>query len=209
MVNDVILAGNLIREIEQAAIIIKQGGIVAFPTETYYGLAVDPFNYQALERLFSIKQRPMAKPLLTLISNVGQLSDLTPYIPDLFKPLMAKFWPGPLTLVFDAKLDLPNLLTADTETVGSRISSHPVAQKFVESVGVPITATSANISGKLPAVSATDVNAQFGSHLDWLIDGGITPGGAGSTVAGYDQDGLRLIREGVFSFARIRRGIYP
>ena len=196
---------NLDHDIEQAVAIIAQGGIVAFPTETYYGLAVNPFNHHALERLFSIKQRPISKPILTLVSNLEQLTDLTDYIPDLFKSLMDKFWPGPLTLVFGAKPTLPDLLTANTGTVGSRISSHPVAQEFVKSAGMAVTATSANISGKLPAVSADEVMDMFGPRLDWLIDGGVTPGGAGSTIVGHDQDGLKLIREGVFAFAKIRK----
>jgi len=198
------LVGKWAREIEQAVVIIAQGGIVAFPTETYYGLAVNPFSHQALERLFSLKQRPTAKPILTLISHLGQLSELTASIPDLFKPLLAEFWPGPLTLIFKAKPGLPNLLTAGTSTVGSRISSHPLAQELVKSAGMPITATSANISGQLPAISAAEVRRCFGPKLDWLIDGGITRGGAGSTIIGHDQDGLRLIREGAIAFARIR-----
>jgi L-threonylcarbamoyladenylate synthase len=189
-------------EIRQALAVIRQGGVVAIPTETYYGLAVDPFNEKAVARLFALKKRPSAKPLLTLIAGMSHLALLTPEIPAVYLPLM-DFWPGPLTLVFPAHLSLSPLVTGQTGTVGARISSHPLAHYFVRALDQPVTATSANISGAPAAVTAAEVRQAFGRHLDFVIDGGRTPGGQGSTLVGLREGRLALIREGVISFAEI------
>ncbi len=183
-------------QLTRAAVVIRQGGVVAFPTETYYGLAVDPFNQEALERLFWIKERPAAKPILTLISAVSQLESLVADIPTVFTPLMANYWPGPLTLVFPAKAELPALLTAGTSTIGVRISSHPIAQALAKLCPPAITATSANISGMPPALNMADLKKQFGSKLDLIIDAETLPGGAASTLVGCDRQGLVILRHG-------------
>ena len=149
-------------------VIIKEGGVVAFPTETYYGLAVDPFNREALKRLFQVKKRSFDKPILTLVENVGQLSLLAREIPALYRPLIDEFWPGPLTLLFPALDRLPSLLTAGSGDIGARISSHPVARSLVRACGFPVTATSANISGHPAVCRATDIRHQL-SDIDLLI----------------------------------------
>ncbi len=190
-------------ELAQAVRVIRAGGIVAFPTETYYGLAADPFNEKALARLFAVKQRPASKPVLVLIHDCDQLDCLVKTKPPLFQPLMAAFWPGPLTLVFEALDRLPPLLTGNTGTVGVRVSSHSVARRLVDLFGNPITATSANISGSPPAVSATEVSRQLGDAVDMIVDGGTTRGGHGSTIVGCHNSQLVLIREGVVSFSAI------
>ncbi|MBU0964906.1 MAG: threonylcarbamoyl-AMP synthase [Proteobacteria bacterium] len=190
-------------EIRQALTVIRQGGVVAIPTETYYGLAVDPFNEEAVSRLFILKKRPSAKPLLTLIANRNHLDALTPEIPPVYLPLL-DFWPGPLTLVFTARSSLSSLVTGKTGTVGARISSHPLAHCFVRELDQPVTATSANISGVPAAITADEVRQAFGSQIDFIIDGGRTPGGKGSTLVGLRQGRLALIREGVISFTEIQ-----
>lgn len=182
---------------------LKSGGIVAFPTETYYGLAVDPFNTKALEHLFRLKRRDSKKPVLTLVQDSTQLISLVREIPSVYSPLMQAFWPGPLTLIFDGLPDLPSLLTCGAGTVGVRISSNTVAQELVKDFGRPITATSANISGQEPAINARQVKSQFGQDVDCVIDGGTTPGGKGSTIVGCKNDELVLIRSGVISYDRI------
>lgn len=186
------------QSLQEAATIIKQGGVVAFPTETYYGLAVDPFNDLALDKLFKLKKRPESKPLLTLISGLNQLLTLAEAVPPCLIPLIEQ-WPAPLTLVFPARKELSSRLTAGTKTIGVRISSHPVAQYFVELCGQPITATSANLSGKQAANTAQGVTAQFGTSLDYIIDGGKTPGGAGSTLVGCVDDHPVLLRRGILT----------
>ena len=183
--------------------VIHQGGVVAFPTETYYGLAVDPFNPDAVERLFHLKQRPLAKPLLTLISEKSQLTRLTPAIPAQYERLMDCFWPGPLTLVFEALSSLSPSVCGGTETIGVRISSHSLATALVVETGQPITATSANVSGCLPAVTAAEVMQAFDVCPDYVLDGGRTPGGKGSTLIGLKRKEPLLIREGVIDFSKI------
>lgn len=193
-------------EIKKAVQIIRQGGVVAFPTETYYGLGVDPFNPQALTKLFAIKKRSSAKPVLTLITSQEQLSLLTLEIPSLFLPLFS-LWPAPLTLVFKALPSLPSRLTGGTGTVAVRISPHPLAMALVRAYRQPLTATSANISGKPPAVTADEVRMYFGDTVDFVIEGGKTPGGKPSTVVGIDNDALTVIREGVISLSEIERAV--
>ena len=186
--------------IEQAVEIIKEGGVVAFPTETYYGLAADPFNDKALGRIFAAKARPQHKPILNLVESRDQIPMLADGVSELLCPLMEKFWPGPLTLVFPARKNISKLLTGGTNTVGVRVSSHQVAQCLVEAMGCPITATSANISGQPAAKTALEVTRQLGGQVDLVIDGGPTPGGQGSTIVGLKGRELHLVREGVIPF---------
>ena len=190
-------------DLDRAVAVLNGGGVVAFPTETYYGLAVDPLNPLALNLLFSLKQRDINKPILTLVDDRESLSSLVQNIPTLYEPLMEEFWPGPLTLIFQAKINLPTLLTAGTATVGVRQSSHPFARQLLRAFGRPVTATSANISGRAAAVDAQGVKAQFGSRVDMIFDGGRTPGIVGSTIIGLDRDRLLPIREGIISFHEI------
>jgi L-threonylcarbamoyladenylate synthase len=187
-------------DLNRAVAVLNAGGVVAFPTETYYGLAVDPLNPLALNHLFSLKQRKISKPILTLVDDRGSLFSLVQEIPNRFEPLMDEFWPGPLTLIFQARLHLPTLLTASTSSVGVRQSSHPFARQLLRAFGRPITATSANISGRAAATDAYEVKSQFGKKVDMVFDGGKTPGIVGSTIVGIEGDTLKLIREGVIPF---------
>lgn len=189
----------------KAVRVIREGGVVAFPTETYYGLAVDPFNEAALARLFELKGRPYDKAVLVLVHDRDQLSRLVQEVPPVFGSLLDVFWPGPLTLVFPARPELSRLLTGGTGTVGVRISSHVVAARLLSVLDSPVTATSANISGGAPAITAAQVKEQFGSAVDYILDGGETPGGKGSTLVGCGVDGrCRLLRDGVIPFSRIK-----
>ena len=194
-------------DLNRAVAVLNNGGVVAFPTETYYGLAVDPLNPLALNHLFTLKQRQISKPILTLVNDPESLSSLVHEIPDIYIPLVEKFWPGPLTLIFQAKLNLPALLTANTSTVGVRESSHPFARQLVRAFGRPITATSANISGRNAAIDAYEVKAQFGNKIDLVFDGGRTPGIIGSTIIGLSGNNLKLIREGMISFEEILQAV--
>ena len=194
-------------DLNRAVAVLNSGGVVAFPTETYYGLAVDPLNPLALNHLFTLKQREISKPILTLVNDPESLFSLVREIPDVYTPLMERFWPGPLTLIFQAKLNLPTLLTANTSTVGIRQSSHPFAQQLVQGFGRPITATSANISGHHAAIDAHQVRVQFGDKIDLIFDGGRTPGVIGSTIIGQSGNSLKLIREGMISFKEILQSV--
>jgi L-threonylcarbamoyladenylate synthase len=186
-----------------AAAVIRSGGIAAIPTETSYGLAVDPFNDQALKQLFEIKQRPSSKPVLVLIDDVQHLSRLTITTPAIYQPLIERYWPGPLTLIFPARLTLPSLLTAGTGTIGVRISSHQAASEICSRAGGAITATSANISGQRPARAVTDLIDSFEESIDLIVDGGELGKAPPSTVLAYRDDRLLLVREGSIALADI------
>ncbi len=184
--------------IERAARILREGGVVAFPTETSYGLGASIRNLEALERIYKIKRRPKDKPLLVLIPDISHLELLAAEIPEVVKPLAERFWPGPLTLIFRAKPDLPWPLCASTGKVGVRISSNPWAKALLEAVGHPITATSANVSGAPPATTAQEVaEALKDPAPDMILDGGRVPGMPPSTILDVSVDPPRLLRVGV------------
>jgi L-threonylcarbamoyladenylate synthase len=184
------------KDIDRAVTVLAGGGIVAFPTETCYGLAVDPFNGRALERLFEVKHRPVDKPVLLLIHEVALLDSLVTVVPAVYSPLIARYWPGPLTLIFPARAGLPSLLTGGTGTIGVRISPHPIAQALGRAFGRAITATSANLSEQPPARTAAEVRACLGGAIDLIVDGGRTPTSRCSTIIGERGGGLRLLRRG-------------
>lgn len=190
--------------LDQAARLLGQGGLIAFPTETYYGLGVDPFNVEALERLFAIKQRQPDKAVLVLVAEQAQVNELAAEVPAVLQKLMNHFWPGPLTLVFPGQIFLPTLLTGGTGNVGIRHSPHPLASRLLHAFDGPITATSANRSGAPPATTAAEVQESLGSEIDLILDDGTTPGGAGSTLVGCDEDEqLCCLRAGVVPFSDI------
>ena len=180
----------------RAVALLRAGGVVAFPTETYYGLAVDPFNREALRRLFRLKARPQAKPVLVLVRDAAQIPLLATHTPPQYEPLMRRFWPGPLTLIFPARDDLPPELTAGTGGVGIRQSPHPAATQLLEAFGGPLTATSCNRSGRPPATTAEEAAALFADELFLTLNGGPTPGGAGSTILGLREGRLVCMRSG-------------
>ncbi|PHR28306.1 MAG: threonylcarbamoyl-AMP synthase [Desulfotalea sp.] len=182
--------------IDLAVEYLQQGQIVAFPTETYYGLGVDPTNVAAVARLFTLKKRPISKPLLLLISKIEQLASLTAFVPPEYLPLIEQYWPGPLTLIFPALASLNPKITAGTGTVGIRISPHPLAEKIVRGFGQAITATSANLSGMPPAQTAQEVKSMFGDQVDYILDGGSTAAGLCSTVIAIRGSQLEVIRRG-------------
>jgi len=175
---------------------IREGEVVAFPTETFYGLGADAFNVRALQKVFRIKRREKNKPLLLLVADRTWLSALVKGIPPVAEHLMERFWPGPLTLVFEASPHLPDVLTAKTGKVGVRVSAHPVASALVEAVDGPITGTSANLSGQVSPSTAAEVLAALRERLGAVLDGGKTRGGLGSTVLDVSNATPRIIRQG-------------
>ncbi|WP_448873329.1 L-threonylcarbamoyladenylate synthase [Desulfobulbus propionicus] len=187
--------------LRRAVDILHSGGIVAIPTETYYGLAVDPFDQDAVERLYKVKQRSRKLPILVLVHGVQQLPQVVASIPDIYTQLMTHFWPGPLTLVFPAHARICAHLTGGTGTVGVRHSPNPVANRLLDLFGRPVTATSANLSGMVPAISAQQVDQIFARQIDLVLDAGATPGGKGSSLVGLDGSELRCLREGKIPFA--------
>jgi len=185
--------------VARAAEILLSGGLVAYPTESFYGLAADATNEKAIERLFHVKRRKPSRPLLILIPSEDVLSDYARVVPQPVRKLISALWPGGVTLVFHASSKVSPLLTAGTDRIGIRLSSHPLATSLTLAAGVPITGTSANISGAPPCRTVDAVLGQFGDALDLVLDGGRTPGEKGSTVLDVTVDPPRILREGLVS----------
>ncbi len=196
---------ELQKQIDQAVSILREGGLIAFPTETYYGLGVDPFNTSALERLFAVKKRPNLKPVLVLVPDRDQVTGVAAAVPEVAVKLMDRFWPGPLTIVFPARNELSAMLTGGTGTIGVRLSPHPVALALLEAFGGPLTATSANRSGGNAAATEKEVREIFGNDVDMVLEGGRTSGLLPSTLIGFEDDEVTCIREGRIPFDEIRK----
>ncbi len=179
--------------------VLNSGGVIAYPTDTFYGLGADPFNPNALSKIFQIKQRPADKPLLVLIHSLDQLSDLGQEVTDNARKLMERFWPGPLTLIFKAAPGLPDALTAGTGTIGVRLPDHPFTRRLLETLGRPLTAPSANISGTGELRTAQEVTSSLEDKLDLIVDGGPAPGGKSSTVLDTTTNPPTLLREGTLT----------
>ena len=190
---------NLQSAIQDAAQVILTGGVVAVPTESFYGLAVHALNEKAIERLYAVKGRREDNPLLVLIASRGALDSYVTEVSDRARKLVERFWPGGLTLVFHAKPILPDLLTARTGKIGVRLSSHPVPRELAKAVGAPITGTSANRSGQPSCSTAEEVMEAVGEDIDLILDGGRNPGGKGSTVLDVTLDPPVVLREGIVS----------
>lgn len=183
-----------------AAEIIRHDGVVALPTETFFALAVNPFSPPALKKLFALKQRSLAKPVLLLISNLGQLNRLVEQVPTIYNPLIRSFWPGPLTLIFRARRELPALVTGGTQTVGIRLSSSATVQQLCSVLHGPITGTSANISGGLPATDGNHIREIFGQRIDLVLETSQAPTATtASTVVEGLNGALQVIRAGAIS----------
>ena len=184
------------KAIEDIQSVLNSGGVIAFPTDTFYGLGADPFNPEAISKIFRIKQRPADKPLLVLIHSKKQVARLTEQVTPLAKTLMAHFWPGPLTLLFKAAPGLPRELTAGTGKVGIRLPAHLFTLQLLEKLDRPLTAPSANISGQKEPEALWELANTLGEELDLLVDGGQAPGGKPSTVLDTTTNPPTLIREG-------------
>jgi L-threonylcarbamoyladenylate synthase len=182
--------------------LLRAGRVIAFPTDTAYGLAADPFNDAAVERIFRIKGREETKPILLIVNSVEMAQSVSQ--PNrLFFEVTEALWPGPLTLIVPSDARVSTKVTAGTSTIGVRWPVAPLATEIVKRFGGPITATSANRSGMPSAVTADEVQAQLGESVDALIDGGPLPDRGGSTLLDLTADPPVLLREGPVSFARL------
>jgi len=180
----------------QAAQVLRNGGLLAFPTETFYGLGAAGLDAVAVRRVFAVKGRPASMPLLLLVDSRAMAASVATEIPPRASELMARHWPGALTLVLAAAPGVPAEVTAGTGTVGVRVPAHAVARALVRALGEPVTAPSANPTGAPPPVTAGEVLAQLGGAIDLILDAGATPGGTPSTVLDVTVDPPRVIRQG-------------
>lgn len=186
-----------------AAEIIADGGLIAFRTDTFYGLGADPLNTGAVSRIKLAKGREEGKPILLLIASVAHIDPLIQSKPVLFEKVMKEFWPGPLTIVMPAAFNLPAEITCNTGTVGLRLPDDEQARSLVQVCGGRLTATSANPSGREPATSADQVADYFPRGVDLIVDGGEVTVTKPSTVIDISQGVPSLIREGAVSMAEL------
>lgn len=177
---------------------LKAGQVLGMPTDTFYGLAADPFNLRAVERVYEIKSRSRHKPLSLMIESVDQAEELAQELPSAFYLLARRFWPGPLTIIVRAHARLPLKVTANSGNVALRVPAAPIPLAVIRASGLPITATSANLSGASECTTAQAVKEQLEERIPLIVDGGASPREVASTIVDLSQpDGLwRLIRQG-------------
>jgi len=182
--------------------ILQRGGLVAFPTDTVYGVGALAFDGKAVESIYAAKDRPIEKAIPVLIADADDMEKIGIDIPDIAYQLAARFWPGPLTVVVPKKPTLPESVSA-TETVGVRVPDHEVARALLRAAG-PMAVTSANISGQPSPSTAQEVLAQLGGSIDLILDGGTTPGGVPSTLVDCMGEEIRILRKGPISLEDIK-----
>ncbi|MEZ4452024.1 MAG: L-threonylcarbamoyladenylate synthase [Nannocystaceae bacterium] len=197
------------RALAEAAAILRRGGLVAFPTETVYGLGADGLDAAAVARIFAAKGRPADNPLILHVGDLEQAIALTPRLSPLGRTLAAAFWPGPLTLVLPRGPGIPSIVTAGLDTVAVRVPDHPIALALLRAFGRPLAAPSANRSGRPSPTTAAHVLADFDGRIDMVIDGGPTTRGIESTVIDLADSSPILLRQGALPREAIEARIGP
>jgi L-threonylcarbamoyladenylate synthase len=196
-------------KIKLAASILKRGGLVAFPTDTVYGLGADATNPRAIQKIFKVKKRPLSNPLPILIAKKSDLQEFTeirnPDESRVVKKITNKFWPGPLTIVLKKKKIIPNIVTAGKNSVGVRVPADAVALAIIRALGRPIAATSANLHGKPSPTIAMAVKKNLNTKIDLILDGGKTKFGVESTILDCATSPPTLIRLGVIPTKTIEK----
>lgn len=192
-------------KIKYAAEIIRRGGLVAFPTETVYGLGADAFNEKAVKKIFEVKGRPPDNPLIVHIADIGDIKILTKYVPPKAIRLAEKFWPGPLTIVLKKRKDVLDIVTAGGDSVAIRIPDNLIALSLIRESKVPLVAPSANKSGRPSPTSARDVAEDLGDLIDLILDGGKTRIGIESTVIDMTTDTPTILRPGGLTVEEISK----
>jgi len=195
--------------VQEAAARILRGAVVALPTDTLYGLAVNPFDAAAVARLYEVKGRPPDRALPLIAADLEQVTAAIGPLPERARVLASCFWPGPLTLLLDAPRNLVPAVTGDTGRVGVRVPADAVARAVCAAAGIPITATSANISGEPATAEPDDVERTLGGRIELLLDGGVTRGGAASTIVDVTGPEFRLVRAGAIAWDDIQACVSP
>jgi len=187
------------KQVAQGIYILKEGGIVAFPTDTVYGLGAAVNLPQAVARVYQIKERPKNMPLPLLLADKSQISEVAEAVPPVARLLADKFLPGALTMVLLKSKSVPDTVTGGGRTVAIRIPAHPVPLALARGLGTPIIGTSANLSGQPSALTAEEVDKQLDGRVDLIIDGGRCPGGKESTIVDLTGETPVILREGAIS----------
>ena len=184
--------------------VLKGKGVVAFPTDTLYGLGADAFEVEAVQRVFQIKGRTGDMALPLLLASTRDLEQVCTNIPDLAWPLVERFWPGPLTLIMRKATEVSEAVTGGEDSVAVRLPDHPVPQALVRELGRPITGTSANPSGGPDPRTAEDVARMLGDRVDYILDGGPATRGGPSTILDLTRPNPRLVRQGAISLSSLQ-----
>lgn len=195
------------KKLQEVANIIRQGGIVVFPTETVYGIGTNGLDSKAISKVYHVKQRPLNKPISLLVSSLEMVKAVTENISDIEYKLMEEFFPGPLTIILKKNKLVPNNLTNNTDTVGIRLPDNIIARKLIEYANVPIATPSANISGKPSGINIQDIIKDFADKVDYYIDGGPSKLGIGSTIVKIEDNKPLILREGSISKEQINKYI--
>ena len=195
------------KKLKEVANIIKDGGIVIFPTETVYGIGVNGLNETAIKKLYEVKQRPINKPISLLVNSIEMIEKVAKDITEIEYDLIKKFLPGPLTIVLKKKDIVPDIVTAGFDTVGIRMPENEIAQKLVEYAGVPIATPSANISGKPSGTNLKEIMKDFNNKVDYFIDGGVSKIGVASTIVQVINGNPYILRKGKISEEQIMEQI--
>ncbi len=199
------LASDAQQQVETGISILKQGGIVVFPTDTVYGLGACADIPQAVERVYQVKERPPNMALPLLLAHTSQISEVAELVPQIAWLLADKFLPGALTIVLYKSNSVSDIITAGGKTVAVRVPAHPVPVALAQGLGAPIVGTSANLSGKPSALTAGEVYSQFGDKIDLVIDGGQCPGGRESTIIDVTGETPVVLREGALSREELKQ----
>jgi len=184
-------------QVEQATEVLKAGGIIAFPTDTVYGLGADIYNAKAVERIFEVKQRSKSMALPVLLGEIEQISEVAASVSEIAHLYIRHFWPGGLTLVVPKAVSIPHIVTANSNKVAIRVPNHEIPRALINNLGAPIIGTSANISSRPAPVTAEEVIQQLGNQVDFVIVAGRCPGSVESTVVDISGGQPVVLREGI------------
>jgi len=199
------LPPDIQEQVERGISILKQGGVVAFPTDTVYGLGACANISQAVERVYRIKERPRDMALPLLLADISRISEVAEPVPQVAWLLARNFLPGALTIVLPCSSSVSDIITAGSGTVAVRVPAHPIPVALAQGLGFPVVGTSANLSGKPSSLTADEVYSQFGDKIDLVIDGGRCPGGRESTVVDVTGETPVVLREGAISREELKR----
>ena len=194
--------------IGQTARVLQEGGVIAYPTETIYGIGCSAFNNEAVNRIYHLKGRDRSKAMILIAADLLQISDLVRSIPDSAQRLMDNFWPGPLTMVFKASARINEFAFRKSKTIAVRIPACPICLALLKSCDFPIVSTSANRSGEPESTTAGPVIKTFSGQLDLILDGGTTPSKAPSTVIDMTKTPPKILRDGAISLLEINTVLY-
>lgn len=196
-------------DINKATDLLIQGELVAIPTETVYGLAGNALNMDAVARIFAVKNRPQFDPLIVHVPGINHVQKYVREVPAKAKVLADKFWPGPLTILFNKKTIIPDLVSAGLDTVGIRCPDHPLTKQLLGNLPFPLAAPSANPFGYVSPTTPAHVNEQLGDKIKYILDGGPCPIGIESTIVGFENDDTIVLRLGGLTVEQIENEIGP